>query len=264
MGKYFQVTIKPTIDVASLAAGNIDDTEILFDWFGFDIPKGVARLMDITMLYRGKNATAATAQDLELIWAKGNVDGSAPITLGDDGAIADTPGSIHNIVGKTFIDVSAGTNDADLAAVSTSKIVTTAYTNGGAAASHGVINFGYMGNYNLLLQGQPNSGTSVGYDKVYVAGIAKATHNWGASTMTIDTPIPSTERPTVTVADGTALTSLSVGDVLRDEDNLLIGTIKSVDSATVITLEDNSASAPAENKLVYNTTPITFVLSFEI
>ena len=31
MGKYFNVTVKPPVAVAALAAGNITDAEILFD-----------------------------------------------------------------------------------------------------------------------------------------------------------------------------------------------------------------------------------------
>jgi hypothetical protein len=60
-----------------------------------------------------------------------------------------------------------------------------------------------------------------------------------------------------------ALISLGPGDILRDEDNQLLGTVKTVDSATQITLEANCANVSAVDKLVYNTTPITLLLSFE-
>jgi hypothetical protein len=114
----------------------------------------------------------------------------------------------------------------------------------------------------LVLQGEPDSGTNVGYDKIYVAALAKGTHNWGASTMTVDGTMATTS-PVLTVADLSALISVGPGDVLKDEDDEAIGTIKTVDSATQITMEDNLSTAPANDKLVYNTTPITLILSFE-
>ena len=43
MGKYFNVTVKPPIAVAALAAGNITNDELMFDWHGFDVPKGACR-----------------------------------------------------------------------------------------------------------------------------------------------------------------------------------------------------------------------------
>ena len=73
MGKYFNVTVKPAISVTALAAGNIDDTEILFDWHGFDIPKGAARLIGMTILYTGKNGVDYTPTDFELFWGKANM-----------------------------------------------------------------------------------------------------------------------------------------------------------------------------------------------
>ena len=57
--------------------------------------------------------------------------------------------------------------------------------------------------------------------------------------------------------------SRDFSNVLRDQANQLLGTVKSVDSATQITLEDNCANVSAVDQLVYNTCPITLVLSFE-
>ena len=75
----------------------------------------------------------------------------------------------------------------------------------------------------------------------------------------------ATTTPVVIVKTLSALQSgIGPGDILRDEDNQLLGTVKSVDSATQITLEDDCASVSAVDKLVYNTTPITLLLSFEV
>ena len=74
----------------------------------------------------------------------------------------------------------------------------------------------------------------------------------------------STSSPILTVADlSPVLSGIGPGDVLRDEDGLLFGTVKSVDSATQITMENNLVAASTNDKVVYNTSPITLVLSFE-
>ena len=257
MGKYFNVTVKPPIDVAALAGGNITDAEVLFDWHGFDIPKGAARLIGITALYTGKNGVRYAPTDYELFWAKSNADGTNPITLGDDGAVVDTFGWFNNIIGKTYVDASEQNNDADLITGS----IQSPNANGGKSNQAGETNRDSSQSA-LVLQGAPDSGTNVGFDKIYVAAIAKGTHNWGASTVVSD-GTQSTSSPIITVKTVSAIITCGPGDVLRDENGLLFGTVKTVDSATKITLEANSASATTDENLVYNTTPITLILSFE-
>jgi len=257
MGKYFNVTVKPPVAVTALAAGSILDTEVLFDWHGFDIPKGAARLIGITALYTGKNGVRYAPTDYELFWAKSNADGSAPGTMGDDGAAVDTFGWFNNIIGKTYVDANEANNDADLITGS----IQTPNANGGAGGAAGTTNRDSSQSA-LVLQGVSESGTNVGYDKIYIAAIAKGTHNWGVSTVISD-GTQSTSSSTITVKTVSAVITCGPGDVLRDEDGLLFGTVKTVNSATDITLEDNSANATTDDKRVYNTTPITLILSFE-
>ena len=196
---YFNVTVKPTIDVAALVAGDIDDAEILFDWSGFDVPKGASRLIGITVLYRGKNGADYAPTDFELFWAKGEKHtGSSglltPITLGDDGAAVDTPGWFHLVQGKTYVDASNGTNDGDLLY---GNVITVPNVSGGVAAASSID--GFPNTSGLVLQGEPDSGTNVGYDKLYVAAIAKGTHNWGVSTMQVDDVTTNTDSPLIVV-----------------------------------------------------------------
>ena len=261
MGKFFNITVKPTVDVAALAGGNITDAQVLWDWHGFDVPKGAAKLIGITILYTGKNGVDYTPTDFELFWAKGNNDGTAPASLGDDAGVVDTHGWFPNIQGKTYVDASTGKNDGDLIM---GNVIAVPYIHGGSGAAASISNFGHAGtSQGVVLQGVPDSGTNVGYDKLYVSALAKDTHNWGASTMTVDGTM-ATSSPTLTVADlSPVLSGIGPGDVLRDEDGLLFGTVKSVDSATQITMEDNLAATSTNDKVVYNTCPITLVLSFE-
>ena len=53
------------------------------------------------------------------------------------------------------------------------------------------------------------------------------------------------------------------GDVLYDENDRLMGTVKSIDSATQITMENNLSNASVDNAVLYNASPIKLVLSFE-
>ena len=54
-----------------------------------------------------------------------------------------------------------------------------------------------------------------------------------------------------------------IGDVLVDNGNAAIGTIKSIGSATAITLEDGATQAVAGDDEIVNKNPVTFILHFE-
>ena len=227
------------------------------DWIGFDIPKGPARLIGVTARYTGKNGVDYTPTDFQIFWAK-SVNGSAPGTLGDDGAAVDTFGWFPNIIGLTYIDATTDANGGELIM---GNILTAARPAGGSAGTSTNIN--YTQNSALVLQGEPDSGTNVGYDKLYCALIAGGTHNWGASTMAVSTETATTTPVIIVKTLDALLAGIGPGDVLRDQAGQLLGTVKSVDSATQITLEDNCANVSAVDQLVYNTCPITLVLSFE-
>ena len=261
MGKYFNVTAKPYIDIHEQHDGNITDAKLLADWTAFEIPSGPAKLIGVTVLYRGKDGADVTPTDFEIFWAKGNPDGTAPTSLANTmeavGApAAGSPPWFNLIQGKTYVDASLGLNDGDLTYLNVINVVNPA---GGIAAAAGVS--GFWNNNALVLQGEPLSGSNVGYDKLYCALMAKATHNW-ASTLDINGTM-STSSPTLTVDTIDARLAVAPGDVLYDEDELLLGTVKSVDSATQITMESNLSNASSNDKKIYNASPITLVLSFE-
>jgi len=257
---YFNVTAKPYILPSEQHDGNIVDTKILADWTEFEIPKGAAKLVGMTVLYRGKNGADVTPTDFEVFWAKGNPDGSAPTTLGvvTGDVVVPAGQPWYNLIqGKTYVDVSNGLNDVDLL---TMNVISVPNVTGGIAAAGGVD--GFTNTNSVVLQGEPNSGTNVGYDKLYCALIAKATHNWGASTITVN-GTPAITTNIMTVADVDAFLMFAPGDVIYDEDDRLMGTVKSIDSATQITFVNNLANAGVNDKVLYNASPITLVLSFE-
>ena len=256
---FFNVTAKPYILPSEQHDGNITDTQLLADWTGFEIPKGAARLIGITVLYRGKDGADVTPTDFEIIWAKGDPDGSAPTTIGDTGGAISAPaiGSppwFNLIQGKTYIDASIMTNDGDLTYLNILSVPEGEVTITDNKAVHS-----YPGN--IVLQGEPNSGTNVGYDKLYCILVAKATHNW-ESTIAVDgTPLATQADMTVKTINANLV--FAPGDVVYDEDDRLMGTIKSVNSATSLTFEDNLSNAGVDSKKLYNASPITLVLSFE-
>ena len=257
---YFNVTAKPYILPSEQHDGNIVDTKILADWTEFEIPKGAAKLVGMTVLYRGKNGADVTPTDFEVFWAKGNPDGSAPTTLGvvTGDVVVPAGQPWYNLIqGKTYVDVSNGLNDVDLL---TMNVISVPNVTGGIADAGGVD--GFTNTNSVVLQGEPNSGTNVGYDKLYCALIAKATHNWGASTITVN-GTPAITTNIMTVADVDAFLMFAPGDVIYDEDDRLMGTVKSIDSATQITFVNNLANAGVNDKVLYNASPITLVLSFE-
>ena len=114
---------------------------------------------------------------------------------------------------------------------------------------------------NMVLQGEPDSGSNVGYDKLYISGVVANTTNF-TSTMTVD-GTPATTQANLDVADVSAVIAFSPGDVLHDEDDRLLGTVKSITDATNILMKENLANAGVNDKLVYNIHPVVFQLSFE-
>ena len=257
--RFFTITVKPQIPAVKQHAGNIADASVLFDWTGFDIPKGAAKLAGMTVLYRGKDgADVESALDFELFFAKSNVQTptSTPSTLGPVAGTVQPPAVgtqpwFNDLIGKIYIDASHMVNDGDLVHMNVLNTV-----EGEPGTDH---IWGYPGN--LVMEGQPESGTNVGYDKVYVAAISKANHNW-ESTMNLN-GASSTSSPTLTVQTISALANLAPGDLLADEDGLALGTVKTVDSATQVTLESDCASVSADEKKVYNENPIILKLHFE-
>ena len=93
--KYFTVEVKPTIP--NVAVGQhtaYADGDILFDWFSFEVPRGIAKLIGVTVEMRPKGNANADPNKfaLELMFAK-TKNNAAPITLG---AVNSAPTAILN------------------------------------------------------------------------------------------------------------------------------------------------------------------------
>ena len=115
---------------------------------------------------------------------------------------------------------------------------------------------------NVLIPKIPEANKS-GYDTCYIGCLAVTSSlpSW-VSTVIVD-GIQATSQAVLTVKTTSALTSFAVGDVIHDEDDRLMGTVKTMDSSTLMTMEDNLANASVDDKDLYNLSPMAVLLHFE-
>ena len=240
---YFTVEVKPTIAASKQALGAFSGKDVLFDWTSFDVPKGASKLIDVTLVVRGTDGTYQE-KDTVLFFAKSKNGGStAPSSIGTVHATADGTGYFEHVIGSVQVTTGDFKEGLDHLAI--------ANLGHGAAGNHIP---------SLILEGEPQSGTNVGFDKLYVGSTCGA-YNF-ASTVQVSTQT-ATNTTAVVVKTTSALVAFAAGDILHDEDDQVIGTIKSITDANNIVLEENAASVSAVNKDLYNINPVKIILSFE-
>ena len=235
MAKHFTKVI-PTI-AASIQTAAFDDEDILFDWHKVDGFKG-GEINGITAIVRGTNGADQTIPDFELLFATSGIKevntgisvDQAPPSLGTVNAGVSTYQWKNNLTGHLLLDVDGNAifNDGDL----------------------DVLNLVTVSGLNI----------PVGQD-LYMAAITKGALDF-RSTVQVGTET-ATNTTAVVVKTTGALINFAPGDVLHDEDDLVIGTVKSVTDDTNIVLTENCASVSAVNKDLYNIHPVQFILSSE-
>ena len=252
MGKYFQIEVKPTIpnvDAGQHAA--FSDNDLVFDWFAFDVPKGAARLCGASLEVRPKGDSGSTVNEfnLDLLFAKTH-KGEAPPSIGtvNAAAFASAVNLSNHMVGMIPED-----HFSTYEAHSDS----TAFT-----STHPLLKVQRF----PVFQGEPDSGTNVGYDRFYVAGIAKAAFNFVSSTLINNGDL---NGPVMTVSGTDPRLFMSIGDtvnVTTTADTTVsksMGVIESMTS-TSITLESAFTTGDVVHQdIVYNTAPIRILLDFE-
>ena len=226
----------PTI-VASIQAGAaFANEDILFDWHKVDGFKG-SEINGITAIIRGTNGADQTMVDFELLFATSGIKEDtrgisvdiAPPSLGTVNAGVSTYQWKNNLTGHFLFDVDVTGrifNDADL----------------------DVLNIATTSGLNI----------PVGQD-LYIAAITKGAFDF-RSTVQVGTET-ATDTTAVVVKTTGALVNFAPGDVLHDEDNLVIGTVKSVTDDENLVLAENCAAGSAVNKDLYNIHPVQFILS---
>lgn len=249
MNKFFNLEVKPTLLASLQAAGAFGDGDVLIDWHAFDIPNGGNLLRDAFMITKTSNGVPQT-HAVEVFFAR-DINGVAPGTLGTNNATANGNQYQNHLIGYL------SSEEADDTATTIDIPNLQRLQNNGVGQKYGLTP-------SLVLQGEPNTGTLKGYSRVYVGITSIDGAPSFAGTVQCD-GIQGAGTRTLTVKTTSALTNFGVGDILYDEDDRLLGTVKTVDSATVITIEGNKGlvNATVDNKDVYPYSPIRLQLSFE-
>ena len=224
----------PTMPASILKAAYAD-TELLFDWHKVtDYKGGVIRgIQAIVRGTDGADQVAATLVGMDIFFATSQIKedargisvDQAPPTLGTTGAVPDTFQWKNNLIGQTSI-LAADMLDGDLV----------------------VLTIGGKSGLDIATNGD-----------LYIAAIAKGAFDF-TSTVQVATET-ATNTTAVVVKTTGALVNFAPGDVLHDEDNLVIGTVKSVTDDTNLVLAENCAAVSAVNKDLYNIHPVQFILS---
>ena len=275
MGKFFNVTVKPTIKASDQHNGAFTALDLLWDWFAFDMPKGGACLRGVTALVRGVDGAAQTGRDLVLVFAQPSINGTAPTSLGAEHATVNGVGYYNNLIGAINIDAAG-----DVPGIDVMNIMAT-----GGGATTDQIPF-------INIEGRPNLEKD-GYNTIYIGGIAGDANTWSFSTEVDIGPSAGVDiswsNGNFGVIDGTDPTlCFAPGDVLHAQDDIIVGEVASLDADNITfkfsgeaTESGTSYSVPTtlanwriqngagaagdllENDELYNINPITLILHFE-
>ena len=223
MGKYFTTTIKPTITASIQHLGNFADGDVLFDWTAFNIPKGAAKLLNVTAIIRGTDGSAQTFA-MDLFFAK-TFQGTAPGSLGTLHATAGGTDYYNHLLATWKIE------EGDY-------ICTTGLDKGPNISTYS--NDGTRKNTGhppmIVLQGEPNSGSNVGYDTLYIgattpdgdADFSIALETTGAHDISglSTTSIGSLDNGSGGAANVSS--KIAVGDIIHAEDDIILGEVASI------------------------------------
>ena len=233
MGKYFNVVVKPTI-LASKLATVYSSGDLVFDWHAVDVPKGASKLMGVTAIMRQKHGTAANEHPFHLVYAK-SINNVAPSSLGTVNDTADGTGYFNNVIGKsTFIAKDYMSDLLD------NGVTIAALTQGGAESEKP----------SIVLEGEPDSGTNVGFDKLYVGMIAEGGFDFTTAaeiSRTIDVSGLSAAQFVNADIEGTdPRLVFAPGDVIHAADDVNIGEIESMADANTITFKADGSRTASE------------------
>jgi len=223
---------------ASIQASAYADTEILFDWHKIDARK-VSSISGLQCIVRGTNGADQTMVGIDLFFATSHIptpnDGVnvsvdvVPTTLGTTGAAVDTPGWFNNLCGHVSIAAS-DFNDGDL----------------------------------IYLNVATKSGLDIPVNgDLYVAAVAKGALDFRTTVQVNEANFAAGTQTVITLDTKEATLLFAPGDVIHAVDDAVLGTIKTVDSATQITLTKANVDAIEDDDVLYNVSPITLILSCE-
>ena len=263
MGKYFNVDVIPDCIAGDVSENNgtndVGASDIIFNWTAVDVPKGGSAIVSISAVVNAEDGAygSGSLTDYEFMFAK-SVDGVAPPSLGAINAVQTAGGAMrHHVIGSARLESTAAFATLSKAAF---HIV---YTN----SSHATGNSTASGtNTPIVMDLEPDSGTNVGYDKLYVAGFQVGARNYGTGVLAdgaVDASSAQSTSITVKTVDATKL--FSVGDqvYVMDLDTPIPGTLTAVTATTLTFSEANTTVDIADGDELLNANPIRIKLGFE-
>ena len=233
MGKYFNVTVKPTI-LASKLATVYSSGDIVFDWHAVDIPKGASRLIGVTAIIRQKHGTATNEHPFMLVYGK-SINKVAPTSLGTVNSTANGVGFYNNIIGKsTFIAKDYMSDFID------NGVQIASLQQGGADSER----------TQQVIECEPDSGANVGYDKLYVAMLAEGAFDFTTAaeiSRAVDVSEMSAAQLVNADIEGTdPRLCFAPGDIIHAADDVVIGEIESMADANTITFKTDGSKTTSE------------------
>ena len=246
MGKYFSVTKKISVAASKQPAAAFGAGDIVADWQAIQIPKGSSCLKSLTMLVRPKGDATPTDNDFaaNIVFSKTNTQ-----SLGTaNSAVNHAP--FPDVLG--FIKIATGNYVTN---VFNSTAIATTGSNGDDEGA----------GIPLVLTGDPTTGDNVGFDIIYVGIVALGAFDFRSINAVNETGFSAGSQTVITM-DGTSMDvreHFAAGDILHAQDDAVLGTLASADTATQLTLTAANTDAIAEDDIIYNLHPITLVLGFE-
>jgi len=244
--KYFNVTVKPDM-TGNNAVTAFGSGDLMFDWTEFSIPKGGARLIGVTALVKGADiARQEIAMDIYFAKPLTSDRTTAPTSLGTVNGTAAGAGFSNELLGALVINAEDYRDHLDNMSVAHVNFIS-----GAANTSSGA---------GFVLDDVTHPYNNPSYNKYYIGVCAGGAFDFGTGVLAND----AVEVGATTFAvDGNAASkAFGPGDVIVDNGNAAIGTVKTV-STTSITLESGCTEAVGDDDEIVPKNPITFILHFE-
>ena len=250
VNKYFTVEKRLTI-AASKQHAAFASGDVMVDWTALQIPKGASKLVSATALIRPKGDADPTDNNFSfsLVFSKTNTVSLGTVNTGPDHRPS------NDFIGALEVD----SNNYAATTLQSTAVATLGTDSANATTP-------------LVLQGDPTTGDNVGFDTIYVGMIAQGSFDFTSINVINDADINST-TPTAIVMAGTGMDvreHFAVGDVLHAQDDILLGTVASIDAAatgpinlTSATSGAGDATTIANGDTIYNINPVKIILGFE-
>ena len=245
MGRFFTVEKKIEVAASKQHAAKFVQGDVIAAWQPIQIPKGSCILRSLTFMVRPKGDAAPTPNSFpyDIVFSKTNT-----VSLGTVNSSIDHRPS-NDFIGIVEIDANQW---------ATSAWTSTAIASLGTDTSASTLP--------LVLTGDPTSGDNVGFDTVYVGIVSRDNDVDFISINAVNETGFAAGAQTVITMDGTSMDvreHFAAGDILHAQDDAVLGTLASADTATQLTLTAANTDAIAEDDIIYNLHPIKLVLGLE-